>query len=235
MARHIYVVAILFALISCSKEDPIEAPTIKPVLDPGAVSLKLPENNKDCETGVVTADKAEIEFSWAATENAQKYQLVVNSAVNGKVIDLTDLSVTTQKVNLTRGQAYTWNITAFNSLGKSSISPSWKFYLSSDGITNRSPTPAKIIYPLPGSTVNLNESGKIKLEWYSEDIDKDPLLYEVRIDTIDGKQKSISSLIDLKVPQAEIGLKSGKVYYWSVVTKDPAISVVSDIFSFKIR
>jgi hypothetical protein len=61
------------------------------------------------------------------------------------------------------------------------------------------------------------------------------LLYEIRIDTIDGKQKPPTTLVDLKVPQVEIGPKSGKLYFWSVITKDPTISVTSDVFSFKVR
>lgn len=222
-------------LFSCSKEDPVVPPVIVPLVDPGKVSLKLPEDNKDCEVGSVSADKAEIEFSWNATDNAQKYQLVVTSGVNGKVVDISDITGLTKKVVLNRGLAYTWSITAFSSSGKSSVSSLWKFYLSSEGVSNRSPTTAKAIYPIPGSTISLNDLGKVKLEWFSEDPDKDVLLYEIRIDTIDGKQNPPGSLVDLKAPQAEITLKSGKIYFWSVITKDPTITVISDIFSFKIR
>ena len=236
MGKFSCILALMFGLIACSKEEPVvPPPVVAPLLEPGKVSLKLPENNKDCEVGSVSADKAEIEFSWNATENAQKYQLVVNSSVNGKVIDVSDLTGLTTKVILTRGQAYTWNITAFSSSAKSSVSPLWKFYLSGDGISNRSPTAAKAIFPIPGSTISLNDLGKVKLEWYSEDPDKDALLYEIRIDTIDGKQKPPTTLVDLKVPQVEIGPKSGKLYFWSVITKDPTISVTSDVFSFKVR
>ena len=111
----------------------------------------------------------------------------------------------------------------------------WKFYLSGDGKTNRAPSAAKAIYPVPGSTINLNVTGGVKFEWSSEDLDKDILTYTIRIDTLNSNQKLSGNSFDTKNPFQEIKLQQGKIYYWSVVTKDESISIKSDVFSFKLK
>jgi hypothetical protein len=111
----------------------------------------------------------------------------------------------------------------------------WKFYLSGDGKTNRSPTAAKAIYPVPGSTINLNSTGNVKFEWSSEDPDKDILTYAIRIDTLNSNQKLSGNSFDTKSPLHEIKLQQGKIYYWSIITKDESISIRSDVFSFKLK
>lgn len=241
MKKILFTLLLSSFFLSCSKDDPIEpanptptpTPTPTPVLEPGEVSLVLPENNKECENGVVKDDKAEIEFQWKAVDNADKYEIVITGVEDGKMINFGDLKTTSKKVELLRGQAYTWNIIASNSSNKTSTSPIWKFFLAGDGEENHAPSPAIAIYPKPGATINLNESGIVKLEWASTDPDDNQLLYTLRIDTLDGKQDPPSSLTNLEKSTIEIELESGKIYYWSVETKDPSISIQSEVFSFK--
>jgi hypothetical protein len=111
----------------------------------------------------------------------------------------------------------------------------WKFYLSGDGKANRAPTAAKVIYPVPGSTISLNLVGTVKFEWSAEDPDKDLLSYSIRIDTLSRDQKLSGNSFDTKTPSHEIKLQQGKIYYWSVITKDESISIKSEVFSFKLK
>lgn len=237
MKNIILVLAIIFIIQSCAKEEapaPTTSQTITPVLEIGEFSLELPENNKDCEIGQVLGDKSDVEFKWKAAKNATKYELKITDILTGNSTSFTDISTLSKIVSLTRNKSYSWTITASNSSNKNLTSALWKFYLAGEGKTNNAPSPAIAIYPIPGSTVRLNTSGAIKFEWSSQDPDKDILTYSIRIDTLNN-QKFNGSTFDSKISNFEIKLAPGKIYYWSVVSKDASIATQSDTFSFMLK
>jgi len=231
-----YLLLLFFFINGCSKKDSVNSlPTTPPILEIGELILELPENNKNCETGTVNLEKADIEFKWKAAKKAIKYEIQVNDLQDGKTTKFSNIVGTSKTISLLRGKSYSWNLIASNSNNKTLASAIWKFYLSGEGKTNRAPTAAKATYPIPGSTINLNVSGNVKFEWFSEDPDKDILTYNIRIDTLSSNQKLSGNSFDTKTPLHEIKLQQGKIYYWSVITKDESISIKSDVFSFKLK
>ena len=228
----------ILILQSCSKGDavsPAPTPPSTPVLEIGTFSLELPENNKDCESGVVNLDKSDVEFKWKAATNATKYELKITDILSGSSSSITDIVSNSKVVSLSRGKSYAWSVTASNSAGKFVTSNNWKFYLVGEGKVNRAPFPANPIYPIPGSTVTLNAQGNIKFEWNTEDPDKDELSFTLRIDTLNN-QKYTGVSFDVKSNKfQEVKLIPGKIYYWSVISKDPTISVKSDLFTFNLK
>lgn len=237
MKKIILVLAIIFIFQNCAKEEapaPTSSQPITPVREIGEFSLELPENNKDCEIGLVIGDKSDVEFKWKSAINATKYELKITDILTGNTTTFNDISTLSKTVSLTRNKSYSWSITASNSSNKNLTSTLWKFYLAGEGKTNNAPSPAIAIYPIPGSTVRLNTSGNIKFEWSSQDPDKDILTYSIRIDTLNN-QKFKGSTFESKNPSFEIKLAPGKIYYWSVVSKDASIASQSDIFSFILK
>lgn len=226
--------------MSCSKNDSIiptpTSPNTPPaVLEIGEVNLELPENNKNCETGIVSADKSDVEFKWKAAKNASKYEIQITDIVDAKTTTISDILGTSKTINLARNKSYSWSITATNPGSKSITSTLWKFFLEGEGKQNRAPSAARAISPIPGSTISINDAGNVKFEWSSEDLDKDVLSYTLRIDTLNNNQKLVGLAIDTKNPTKDVKLEIGKIYYWYIITNDGAISVKSDTYSFKIK
>lgn len=240
MKNSINLIFLLFFIIGCSKSEsiaptPPPANTPPPVVEIGELNLELPENNKNCETGTTNSDKADVEFKWKAAKNATKYEIQITDLLDAKISSIIDVTGTSKIISLTRGRSYSWNMVATNPGSKSVTSASWKFYLAGDGKLNRAPSAAKAIYPIPGSTINLNSTGNVKFEWLSEDLDKDILSYTLRIDTLNKDQKLVGTSLDSKTAFKDVKLEIGKLYYWYVVSNDGSISVKSEIFSFKLK
>ncbi len=240
MRSFLYLFLVCILMYGCSKTEAVEpappAPVAPaPIPEIGELNLELPENNKNCETGTIASDKADIEFKWKAAANATKYEIQVTDVLDNKTTKYSDVTGTSKTISLVRGKTYTWNMIASNAGSKTVSSAQWKFYLSGDGKTNRAPNSAKAIYPVPGSTINLNSGGAVKFEWLAEDADKDVLSYSIRIDTLDKNQKLSGSSFDTKSPLHEIKLPIGKIYYWYVIANDGSISTKSDVFSFKLK
>ena len=240
MRNLVYLLVTFFILSACSKQDSIEPTPITPakpapILEIGEFNLELPENNKNCETGNISLDKADVEFKWKAALNASKYEIQITDVIDAKTTKYSDLVGTSKTIALSRGKSYTWNITATNTGSKAVASATWKFYLSGDGKANRAPNAAKAVYPVPGSTINLNAAGNVKFEWLAEDPDKDVLSYSIRIDTLTSNQKLSGNSFDTKTPVHEIKLPLGKIYYWYVISNDGQISTTSEVFSFKLK
>ena len=231
-----YLIYIIFILFACSKSDPIApTPTPPPILEIGELNLELRENNKNCETGTINSGKADVELKWKAAKNASKYEIQITDLSDGKITSVSDIVGNSKIVSLLRDKSYAWNITASHTGSKSIISASWKFYVPGDGKTNQAPSAAKAIYPVPGSTIFLNTTGDVAFEWTSEDPDKDVLSYTLRIDTVTTRLPLASNSFDVKSPKKEVKLTVGKIYYWSVISKDAASTVTSDVFSFRLK
>lgn len=240
MRNLIYLLVLFFFISGCSKTESIEPVPVTPakpapIPEVGELNLELPENNKNCETGLISADKADVEFKWKAAPNATKYELQITDILANQTTKFPDVTGTSKTISLIRGKSYAWIMIASNAGSKTVTSTQWKFYLSGDGNTNRAPNAAKAIYPIPGSTINLNADGLVKFEWLAEDPDKDAQSYTIRIDTLTSSQKFVGNSYDTKNAVYEIKLQPGKIYYWSILTKDPSISVKSDVFSFKLK
>jgi len=240
MRNLIYLFLVGIFIYGCSKTEAVEptppAPVAPaPIPEIGELNLELPENNKNCETGTIASDKADIEFKWKAAPNATKYEIQVTDVLDNKTTKFSDLTGTSKTISLIRGRTYTWNMIASNTGSKTVSSAQWKFYLSGDGKANRAPNAAKAINPVPGSTIILNAAGAVKFEWLAEDADKDVLSYSIRIDTLGSNQKFSGNSFDTKSPLHEIKLPVGKIYYWYVIVNDGSISTKSDVFSFKLK
>lgn len=236
----LYLFLSCVVIYGCSKTEAVEpappAPVAPaPIPEIGELSLELPENNKNCETGTVASDKADVEFKWKAASNATKYEIQVTDVLDNKTTKFSDVTGTSKTISLVRGKTYTWNMIASNAGSKTVSSAQWKFYLSGDGKANRAPNAAKATYPVPGSSIFANSAGNVKFEWLAEDLDKDVLSYSIRIDTLGSNQKLSGNSFDTKSPWHEIKLPVGKIYYWYVTASDGSISTKSEVFSFKLK
>jgi len=126
-----YLLLLFFFINGCSKKDSVNSlPTTPPILEIGELILELPENNKNCETGTVNLEKADIEFKWKAAKKAIKYEIQVNDLQDGKTTKFSNIVGTSKTISLLRGKSYSWNLIASNSNNKTLASAIWKFYLS---------------------------------------------------------------------------------------------------------
>ena len=240
MRSLLYLFLSCVVIYGCSKTEAVEpappAPVAPaPIPEIGELSLELPENNKNCETGTIASDKADVEFKWKAAPNATKYEIQVTDVLDNKTTKFSDVTGTSKTISLVRGKTYTWNMIASNAGSKTVSSAQWKFYLSGDGKANRAPNAAKATYPVPGSSIYANSDGNVKFEWLAEDPDKDVLSYSIRIDTLGTNQKLSGNSFDTKSPLHEIKLPVGKIYYWYVTASDGSITTKSEVFSFKLK
>ena len=72
MKRAVLMLVFGWLLVSCGSDD---SPKVPP-----AVSLAYPENNSECTTGISRSETtSEVEFRWADTPHAVRYELTVRN------------------------------------------------------------------------------------------------------------------------------------------------------------
>lgn len=233
MRKLIFLLSILFIFSCGSGDDDSTQP-----LTPEAALLTSPENNKVCETGTSISDsKSNVDFLWSASANTTTYDLKITNLSTNEVLNHSQVTETTTIVELSKGTAYSWQITSKNNEStENAVSPIWKFYLAGASETTFAPFPADLISPISGSTIQRDGDGKVKLSWTGSDPDTSSgLKYTVYLDTVDGKQAPQEDYKDLVESELTTAVDSDTVCYWRVKTSDGTNVSYSLIYSFRIE
>lgn len=233
MRKLILLLSILFIFSCGSGDDDSTQP-----LPPEAALLTAPENNKVCETGTSISDsKSNVDFSWSASANTTTYDLKITNLSTNEVSNQSGVTETTTTVELSKGTAYSWQITSKNNESiENTVSSTWKFYLAGSSETTFAPFPADLISPTSGSTIQRDGDGMVTLSWEGSDPDTSSgLKYTVYLDTVDGKQAPQEDYKDLEESELTTAVDSDTVYYWSVKTSDGTNVSYSLIYSFRIE
>lgn len=224
----VYVIA-MSIIFSCSKE---EEETAMVILDPPAAAVLIfPENNTECNEGIVVSDtETDVLFQWQAADNTSSYILQITNLNTGTSRNISTVS-TEFFIRILRGTPYSWSVVSKSGTNNlTAESQVWRFYNAGLPEESFPPFPADAVSPQPGSSV---ESGDIALEWQASDIDNDIASYTVFLDTANPPvtEAAVTSNNSLTVTVA-----SGLVYYWKIITTD-VVGNASDsqVFQFKVN
>ena len=236
-----FVFASLF-IISCGGggdggSDDIITPPVQTVDPPSVAKLTSPANNKVCEEGTSVNDsQSSVNFQWTAGNNTDSYDLRITNLNSNQLINQTNITSTNIVVTLSNGTPYSWKITSKrNGTIVTVESSTWKFYLSSDGISNYPPYPSTLISPSSGHIFSSSNTS-VELSWEGSHPENSSLTYSLFIDTTDGLQDPISSNQNLSVKSKSVQVSSGSSYYWRVKATDSNNnSSYSAIHSFKVE
>ena len=223
----------LFLLViaaSCSSDESGEE-GINPVDPPTAATLIFPENNTECNEGVIISDtETDVLFQWQDATNASSYILKVKNLNDG-----TSRNISTNSneflLRILRSTPYSWSVTSLASgTTETTESAVWKFYNSGLPQESHPPFPAEAISPQSGASVN---DGEVSLQWEATDIDNDIVSYTVYLDSVNPPVVEVGSTSNTTINST---VTSGLVYYWKVVTTDQ-IGNTSDsqIFEFGVN
>ena len=199
--------------VSCSSnnEQDTEA-TLEP---PTAAKLIYPENNTECNEGIVVSDtETDVLFQWEQATNASSYVLTITNLNNGSSRDIKTTS-NEFLIRVLRGTPYSWvvkSIVGYSS--ETADSETWKFYNAGLPEESHPPFPAEIVSPQIGTSIN---AGNIVLQWEAIDIDNDIASYIVLLDT---NSTPVTQVGNPSVNNLNITLSSEQVYYWKVITID---------------
>ena len=214
---------------SCSKE---EGETAMITVDPPtSATLIFPENNTECNEGVIISDtETDVLFKWEEATNASSYILQITNLNEGTSRNISTLS-TEFFIRILRGTPYSWSVKSLAS-GTSATAESsvWKFYNAGLPEESHPPFPAEALSPQPGSSI---DEGTIILQWEASDINNDITSYTVFLDTANPP---ITELGITSNNSMNTAVSSGLIYYWKVITTD-VVGNASDsqIFQFGVN
>ena len=239
-----FIFFILILQYSCgggdSSDENISVPvtvTPEPIDPPAAATLIFPKKDEVCEPGRSESEtKAKINFQWNSATNADSYDLKINNLDKNSTIEISDVTGTSNEVSLDKGTPFSWQVKSKRSgTSETSISSSWKFYLSGDGLTNHPPFPSKLLSPKSGTSFS-SSTTNVQLSWEGSDPDNDSILFTLFIDDQDGLQDPPSSQNDLDVNTKSIEVESSTTYYWRIKASDTnGNSSYSLIYTFRIN
>ena len=229
-------------IISCGGggdggSDDVITPPVQTVDPPSVATLTSPANNKVCEEGTSVNDsQSSVNFQWTAGNNTDSYDLRITNLNSNQLINQTNITSTNKVVTLSNGTPYSWKITSKrNGTTVTVESSTWKFYLSSDGISNYPPYPSTLISPSSGHIFSSSTSS-VELSWEGSHPENSSLTYSLFIDTTDGLQDPTPSNQNLSVKSKSVQVSSGNSYYWRVKATDSNDnSSYSAIHSFKVE
>ncbi|MGI9531543.1 hypothetical protein [Lutimonas sp.] len=224
--KNVYRTAIiLFAftmLLSCGED------TVTEDFPPAKATLSFPENNKDCNEGVVVSDThSEVTFRWNTAQNADSYTLNITNLENNSQ-QTVGSKETEASVSILRATAFSWSVTSKSSnSSKTSESAVWKFYNAGPPDENHVPNLATLVSPGMDSKVN---EGTVSLNWTGSDIDNDIVSYEVYIDNANPPTTLAGSPTNNKL---DVTVTKDLTYYWQVISIDAiGNKSTSEVFSF---
>ncbi len=220
-------------IISCGGGDDSPSPTPSQVVpDPKATTLIFPEDNTECNEGVVVDElTSRVTFQWNASEDTDSYVLSIRNMSTNQT-STTAVSAVESDVTIARGTPYEWFIIS-KATGTSvtAESPKFKFYNQGPGIENYAPFPVEALNPIRGADVN-NSSGTVTLEWDGTDIDDDIAEYEVFFGTDETPTESLGTTTEVTMV---VAVTIGTIYYWRVITTDAhGNTSQSEVFEFKV-
>ena len=226
MIRNLIGLFVLTVMVSCGGDD-------GPPPAPEGAALVFPEENSECTTGTeINQTSTQVTFRWTASNNTDRYTLTVVNLETNVPQNLSTVS-TSASLTLSKGTPYSWSVTSQNSSSDQvATSKTWLFYNAGAQITY-APFPVQIVHPLSGSTVLRNLANEILLEWSGADVDNDIDSFEVFLSTTNPPTTSVGITSATNMELA-VGVESGTVYYWRVITKDlEGNTSDSGVFDFK--
>ena len=232
--RKIYMLTILGILYACSSGDSggePPAPPAPPVPDPSAATLVFPENNTECNEGVVLNDnQSQVTFRWNNAQNTDSYEVNLRELNSGNTSKFNS-NTNSADITITRGAPYEWFVVSrANGTSATASSATWKFYNEGPGVTNYAPFPAEAVAPSRGA--NLETTTTVTLEWSGSDVDNDIAAYDIYFGT-DSDPMTLQG--NTSENTLEVDVAADTVYYWRVVTIDSAGNTSSsEIFEFKV-
>ena len=235
-----YYVFVSLFIISCGgggDSNDVITPPAQTVDPPSMATLNSPTNNKVCEEGASVNDaQSSVNFQWTAGNNTDSYDLRITNLNSNQVINQTNITSTNKAVILNKGIPYSWKvISKRNGTSKTAESSTWKFYLSSDGITNYPPYPSTLISPSSGHVFSSSTSS-VELSWEGSHPENLSLTYDLFIDTTDGLQTPESSNKSIINTDKSVSVNASKTYYWRIKATDSnGNSSYSLIYSFTVE
>tara|TARA_R110000868_G_scaffold8485_2_gene43952 strand:- start:54 stop:710 length:657 start_codon:yes stop_codon:yes gene_type:complete len=196
------LIAFILVLIACEGK-------FEPKNNLDAVSLLLPENNKQCFGIKLESDKIAVDFDWNDIDQITSYTINYVDGVTGESNSLTttDSSIS---IELEPGTLYTWNVTVTNDFGNSEKSEDFNFYTEGLADSNHVPFPADIEIPAV-------VSNSLNVSWEGVDLDNDIDYYQVFF----SKENPPILLIDNTTDQSfNADVETGATYYLNIVTFD---------------
>lgn len=242
MKRVIYfsVLIISTVLVSCGGSDSVDeviiTPPVQSIDPPTSSTLSIPINNEVCEEGTSVSEiQSSVNFQWTTGTNTDNYDLRIINLNNNQTINQNNISATNKTVTLNKGTPYSWKITSKrNGTTETAESPTWKFYLSGEGVSNYPPYPSTLVSPTSGYTFP-SDTSEIQLSWEGLHPESLSLTYDLYIDTTDGLQDPVSSNQNLSETSKTIQVSSENSYYWRVKTTDSNNnSSYSIVYSFRV-
>lgn len=232
--KSLFVLVFCFLCYSCGGSDNGGGSDDIPdetVIPPSQASLVFPENNTECNTGVIVSDtESTVEFLWSASDNTDSYTISVTN-LNTNTSQTLNSSSPEATITILRGMPFSWFVTSkANGTTDTATSEVFKFYNAGLPEENHPPFPAETVYPQMGATIS---AGNIVLSWNGEDVDDDIDSYNV---FIDQNPVPITLLGSVEENTISFDVVMGSTYYWKVVTIDSeGNSSDSEIFQFKVN
>lgn len=223
MKSKILILAVFLTAMGCGGKDdqPQPAPPEPPstqVPAPGAASLISPARDEACTAGtIISDDKSKITFTWNTADHADSYELVIKNLLTGTK-ESHAATGTKLEVTLSRNTPYSWYVVSKSSKSKETAkSDTWKFYNAGAGMVSYAPFPADLTSPSYGQQVTASK-GTVDLKWSGKDVDGDIAGYDVYFGTNTSPDSLKGDVKDMFLKNVKV--KSGKTYYWKIVTKD---------------
>ena len=217
-------------------DDDIITPPVQTVDPPAQANLNNPSNNQVCEEGTsVSETQSSVNFQWTAGSNTDSYDLRITNLNSNQIINQTNISQTNKSVTLNKGTPYSWKVTSKRGgTSQTSDSSTWKFYLSSEGVSSYPPYPSTLVSPTSGYSFPSNTT-EVEIRWEGSHPENLSLTYDLYIDTTDGIQDPNSSNQNLTTTSKRVEVSSGNSYYWRVKSTDSNNnSSYSIIYSFRV-
>lgn len=225
----------LLLMVSCGGDSGSNTPDPPPpvvVTPPSAAALVFPDDNTECNEGIVVNEtQSTVTFRWADSENTDSYQVNIRNLDNNNT-SRTNSSINSADITILRGVPYEWFVVSrADGTNETATSASWRFYNQGPGVENYAPFPAELVSPARGSTVGA--TGTITLEWTGSDVDNDIVDFDIYLDTDASPTTLLGTTSDSTL---DASITANTVYYWRVVSRDSQGNTSqSEIFEFRVQ
>jgi len=229
--KYVSAILVISLFASC---DPIsiDQPPEDIIEDPTAVNLIFPENNTECNEGIILSDtESKVTFRWDASEHTDSYELVLTNTI-AKETNSYDAESNSKEITLERGTNYEWLVISKSEKSLvTTSSDTFQFFNAGPGVVNHVPFSAVALSPENNADVSAT-NGKISLQWEASDVDDDIKDYEIFFGTVKDQLESVG-ITDSS--NFELDVTSGTSYFWMVKTNDETNnSANSETFSFNV-
>ena len=223
--KKIFIISVVFLLISCSKDNEPK--------DPTASTLIFPENNQECNQGVDVSGttKSSVTFRWVASAHTDSYDLVLKDL--STQITSTNTATTNELIlDIEKGRPFSWHVISKSiSSEETAQSDIWKFYNAGDSVESHTPFPANLVSPTTGS--NFSGISSQTLSWQGSDIDNDITSYDVYFGTVTPPTSLEGNTSSMTM---NVTVAAGNTYYWRIITTDSqGNNSESEIFEFRVN